>query len=573
MPDTAAHPFAAAAMIFFASSACAITIIQSGTTEQVLSSDTHYVLPADGSVQTSADNAILVSGIAPVAVDSAGKVVSSTDNVAAGYRFEVPCLLNQSASGSVLGTIYDVWMNDGGSGNDIVNRGDISPRVSHAIDYAGTTSSTVDNFGTLNGGVAGPGGTTSEGVHMSSSGTLVINNHAGASIVSGVGVIAEQGQLTVNNDGVISGVHAGVEQIGTATTRLVNGTTGSVTGTQAPGVLVKLGSMVIVNDGLISGTSAGIAGGSGANLVGTNGATGSIRASEGPGLLLFTGNTLVNNGVIAGVNGLAMLLRGDNSITLGTGSSLSSGFNTAILSREAGNTITLRGTGTEAGDFAVSIGAGFATLTSTVGSVWTLSGAVTIGGASAASLDVTGDLTLGGLLMQAGGGTTIEAGGQLTLGAGGASSMVSGDIQNNGTLRFNRSDEAIFTGALQQNGSGSVALSAAGSSQGSVGVNAGALRLLQNGAFAVTGDFVTAPGAATLLGAQSQLIVGNRFTMNGTLNQILSAIPKHRSSRRPQRLVRTRISISRAITRPPSRARHNSPTASSRRFTRPRPAG
>ena len=45
------------------------------------------------------------------------------------------------------------------------------------------------------------------------------------------------------------------------------------------------------------------------------------------------------------------------------------------------------------------------------------------------------------------GGTTIS-GGTLQLGSGGTSGSIAGGVTNNGTLAFNRSDTATFSGAI-----------------------------------------------------------------------------------------------------------------------------
>ncbi|WP_163778777.1 autotransporter-associated beta strand repeat-containing protein, partial [Proteus mirabilis] len=57
------------------------------------------------------------------------------------------------------------------------------------------------------------------------------------------------------------------------------------------------------------------------------------------------------------------------------------------------------------------------------------------------------------------GGTVINAG-TLQLGSGGTSGSIAGNVANNGTLAFNRSDAVTFggtisgNGSVQQNGSG-----------------------------------------------------------------------------------------------------------------------
>ena len=100
------------------------------------------------------------------------------------------------------------------------------------------------------------------------------------------------------------------------------------------------------------------------------------------------------------------------------------------------------------------------------------------------------------------GGTTINAG-TLQLGNGGTAGSIVGNVLNNGTLAFNRSDAVTFggvisgTGALQQNGAGSTNLTAANTYTGATTVNAGTL--LVNGSIA-TSSGVTVNSGGTLGG-------------------------------------------------------------------------
>ncbi|TCR70584.1 autotransporter outer membrane beta-barrel domain-containing protein [Bosea sp. BK604] len=90
------------------------------------------------------------------------------------------------------------------------------------------------------------------------------------------------------------------------------------------------------------------------------------------------------------------------------------------------------------------------------------------------------------------GGTTITAG-TLQLGAGGTSGSIVGNVANNGTLAFNRSDILIFAGAisgagaLAQIGSGTTVLTAADSYTGGTTIGAGTLQL---GAGGTSGSIV-----------------------------------------------------------------------------------
>jgi outer membrane autotransporter protein len=96
------------------------------------------------------------------------------------------------------------------------------------------------------------------------------------------------------------------------------------------------------------------------------------------------------------------------------------------------------------------------------------------------------------------GGTTIN-GGTLQLGAGGATGSIVGDVLNNGTLAFNRSDAVTFdgvisgNGAVQQNGGGSTNLTGTSTYTGATTVNAGTLFV--NGSIAASSGVMVNAGA------------------------------------------------------------------------------
>lgn len=81
------------------------------------------------------------------------------------------------------------------------------------------------------------------------------------------------------------------------------------------------------------------------------------------------------------------------------------------------------------------------------------------------------------------GGTTIAAG-TLQIGDGGTSGSVAGDVLDNGTLTFSRSDDITFsglisgTGVVGKSGSGVLIFPSANSYSGGTGVFSGTLRVL-----------------------------------------------------------------------------------------------
>jgi outer membrane autotransporter protein len=126
-----------------------------------------------------------------------------------------------------------------------------------------------------------------------------------------------------------------------------------------------------------------------------------------------------------------------------------------------------------------------------------------------------------------GGGTTISAG-TLQLGNGGTSGAIVGNVADNGTLAFDRSDVSTFaglvsgTGALTQIGSGATILTADNTYSGGTTISAGTLQLgnggtsgsivgnvADNGTLAFDrSDVVTFPGTISGTGGVSQIGTG-----------------------------------------------------------------
>ncbi|PUE41071.1 autotransporter-associated beta strand repeat-containing protein, partial [Limnohabitans sp. 2KL-51] len=135
----------------------------------------------------------------------------------------------------------------------------------------------------------------------------------------------------------------------------------------------------------------------------------------------------------------------------------------------------------------------------------TLQSALTSSGSSLTKLGL-GTLTLLGTNTYDG-GTTISAG-TLQLGAGGSSTSssgsITGDVLNNATLSFNRSNDYSFagvisgTGAITQLGAGILTLSGANTYTGSTTVSAGTLALSGGSAIADTSAVILDTAGAKL---------------------------------------------------------------------------
>lgn len=151
--------------------------------------------------------------------------------------------------------------------------------------------------------------------------------------------------------------------------------------------------------------------------------------------------------------------------------------------------------------------------------VGTYAGAIS--GAGAVEKTGAGTTILTGTNTYTGGTTIIQ--GTLQLGAGGTSGSIVGNVVNNGTLGFNRSDLVTFpgmitgTGALTQDGSGTTVLTSVNTYTGVTSVTAGTLAIgdaANRGAALAGGGLVSVAASATFGGYGG---VAGSVTNNGTV--------------------------------------------------------
>ncbi|MDM0116921.1 autotransporter outer membrane beta-barrel domain-containing protein [Variovorax sp. J22R133] len=453
------------------------TIVGPSTSTQTLSTDTAYWLNPGTSVSSTTGDALIINGIAPVTFTNGGTVNSSTEGFAAAFRFNANGSLVNQSTGQILGHTYGVVFRGGGPNNNITNFGDVSARVSQPISYEGSSGGTVENFGTINSGAIL---TTPNGIWLDTTGTVTINNHAGATIVSGtghhdfgVGVYNLRAATTINNEGTILG---------------------SATAAPTAGILFdsSASSSVINNSGVISGVTGVLVGNS--------------------------GNSIFTAGTIGGSGGVAVSITGSsNTLTLGTGSVL----NGDVSSTGANNVLQMQGTGSE--DSTIT---GLNSLVM-AGTAWTLSGAVTTTGTTAAATSIQrGTLTMTGALTNrgAGGGTTIASGAALKIGNGGTTGSVVGNVIDDGTLAFNRSNTLDFSGvisgsgAVSQNGTGTTVLTGTNTYTGGTTISAGILQLGNGGTSGSIVGNVTNNAALTFNRADA-LTFGGVVSGTGSLTQ------------------------------------------------------
>ncbi|CAB3765287.1 autotransporter outer membrane beta-barrel domain-containing protein [Paraburkholderia solisilvae] len=324
-----------------------------------------------------------------------------------------------------------------------------------------TVPTTVINNGAITAGSAGAGQTGGLGVFMTDA-TLTNNGtiSGGSSSSTGVGGIGAEIQrgATLTNNGTIQGGNT-------------NGGTGAGFGVLAggPGAISTL-----INHGTIRG---------GSDLTGAHVGAAGVSFRLGTAPIVNTGTIIGGNGAAAiQVNSGSMTLTNSGTLQAGTGGANAIQFtagNTGTLSLElqAGSTITgnvvanaaaagnntliLGGAANDVFDVS-SIGAtaqyqNFNVFEKTGTSTWALTG--------------TGTTATPWSIQQ----------GTLQIGNGGTSGSIIGNVTDDATLAFNRSDAFTFdnvisgTGAVNQVGTGTTILTAANSYSGGTNVMAGTL--------------------------------------------------------------------------------------------------
>ncbi|MDH7795530.1 MULTISPECIES: autotransporter-associated beta strand repeat-containing protein [unclassified Beijerinckia] len=437
--------------------------------------------------------------------------------------------------------------NAGGTGPTLMTTGSFSTSRDIVLNTSGTfTQDAAGSVFTVNGVVSGNGGLTQVGP-----GKLVLTGNntyiGGTSIYGGATVVA--GSDTALGTGLVTGWNNATLQImdgvtiknqfdleGPATNFSVTSGTGTYAGQITefgdPATLVKMGAGTLVITNNTNNFSAGarinegtlqvtadhalglgtitLNGGTlqaGANVdvsnltidlaapvstIDTNGFTltyggiiqdaapGSVLVKTGAGTLLLTGtqntfaNAIVNQGVLRG--GATNAFSPNSAISLVTTGTLDvGGFNQKIGSLTGDST----GVVTNSGPTNATLTTGNATSTTFAGILQ--DGAATL----ALTKTGTGVFTLTGANTYTG-GTTIALG-TLQIGDGGTSGSITGDVTNNGTLAFNRSDVVTFAGVvsgsgnLQQVGSGTTILTGANTYAGGTVITAGTLSVSTDG--------------------------------------------------------------------------------------------
>ncbi|WP_322518365.1 autotransporter-associated beta strand repeat-containing protein [Rhodopseudomonas palustris] len=411
---------------------------------------------------------------------------------------------------------------------------------------------TIINSGSIQGGLAGDGARANSIKFTGGDNTLTFMN-AGAGLLGAIGLATSSTTLTIvqsanstldqmitgagsvakTGSGVLkltgSNSYLGGTTISAGTLQVGDGSsTGSITGdiiNNASLVFNRSGTYTF--DGAISGTGGVSKAGNGiVVLTGTNTYTGGTTISAG--ILQVGGGG--STGSITGdiINNGSLRFKRSDAYTFG-GAISGRG---AILQDGDGVTI-LTGTNTYTGNTAISrgklqIGDGGTTgsITSGVsnsGELWfNRSDTYTFGGVISGSGRVSqlgpGTTVLTGNSTYTG-GTTISNG-MLQIGNGGTTGSISNNINNAGTLAFNRSNALTFsglisgTGSVAQLGSGNLTLSGANTYTGGTTISGGTVTVGNNSAFG-TGDVKTTQGATVAFG-NADYTLANNFVVSGT---------------------------------------------------------
>ncbi|HAF1572126.1 TPA: autotransporter outer membrane beta-barrel domain-containing protein [Salmonella enterica] len=377
--------------------------------------------------------------------------------------------------------------------NNVINGGSITATgssISYGIHYYSGASGTITNTGTIT--------TTGKGAGDAS-------------------VYAHGGAVTINNSGTMDSSVFGV-YVTTGHT-LNNLAGGSITANTA--VQLNGNNNTLANAGVILGD--------------TNGVT-----------ISGSGNTLTSQGKITGGTNAILINSGskNNTLTLNTGTEISGSITDDNNSASANNNLILDGEGT--------LGSSISGLNSVTSSGdWTLSGAtMNLSGTTNSALWVkSGTLILNGAMTAK--GATVDSGTTLQIGNSGTLGAFNGDIVDNGTLTFNRSDAAVYgsvisgSGNVVKQGGGELTLSNNNSYSGGTTIAEGTLTATAGGALGsgnidnraylkleaasasdpfIVADLTTHSGATVEIGAGSTLQANTLTQQDGsTLTADLTA--------------------------------------------------
>ena len=398
---------------------------------------------------------------------------------------------------------------------NVTDNGTLAFDRSNALTFAGVISGagSVDQIGS--------GATTLDGANTYSGGTLLSAGEviAGNSSALGTGALTVAGNATLGNAAAATSL-ANAIVLNPSTDLTIAGLnpltlTGAISGA---GALTKNGAatLVLTSDNSYSGGTTIAAG---TLQVGNGGATGSVGTGpvlDDAALVFNRSGTVTVPGAITGTGSLTqegaaggtLVLTGTNTYSGGT--TIASG---TLQLGAGGTTGSITGNVTDNGALAFdrSDAVTFAGVISGAGSVDQIGSGTTI---------LTGSSTYSG-------GTTISAG-TLQLGAGGTTGSITGNVTDNGTLAFDRSNALTFAGVISgagsvdQIGSGATTLDGANTYSGGTLLSAG--EVIAGNSSALGTGALTVAGNATLGNAAAATSLANAIVLNPSTDLTIAGL-------------------------------------------------
>ncbi len=546
------------------------------------------VITNTGSITTtgggSGDASVYVHGNGDgTVVNNSGTMSSSVYGVYLDSTRSKGHTLNNQAGGAISANTA-VAIN--GNGNTISNQGKMTG-VSDGLLISGNNNIVTTSGGEISGknGIRvskGSGNqitaksgskitTTSTGISIAGgnnqvtteSGSVIVAKDNGILINSGANNVTNGGSITATGSSISYGIQYNSGASGTITNTGTITTTGKGAGDAS--VYAHGGAVTINNSGTMDSSVFGVyvttghtlnnlAGGSitantAVQLNGNNNTlanAGAILGDTNGVTISGSGNTLTSQGKITGGTNAILINSGskNNTLTLNTGTEISGSITDDNNSASANNNLILDGEGT--------LGSSISGLNSVTSSGdWTLSGAtMNLSGTTNSALWVkSGTLILNGAMTAK--GATVDSGTTLQIGNGGTLGAFNGDIVDNGTLTFNRSDAAAYgsvisgSGNVVKQGGGELTLSNNNSYSGGTTIAEGTLTATAGGALGsgnidnraylkldaanagdpfIVADLTTHSGATVEIGAGSTLQANTLTQQDGsTLTADLTA--------------------------------------------------
>ncbi|EHA9033045.1 AIDA autotransporter-like protein ShdA, partial [Salmonella enterica subsp. enterica serovar Senftenberg] len=495
-------------------------------------------------------------------VNNSGTMSSSVYGVYLDSARSKGHTLNNQAGGAISANTA-VAIN--GNGNTITNQGKMTG-VSDGLLISGNNNIVTTSGGEISGknGIRVSKGSgnqitaksgskitaTSTGISIASGNNQVTTESGSAIVAKDNGILINSGANNVTNGGSITATGSsnsyGIQYNSGASGTITN--TGTITttgkGVGDASVYAHGGAVTINNSGTMDSSVFGVyvttghtlnnlAGGSitantAVQLNGNNNTlanAGAILGDTNGVTISGSGNTLTSQGKITGGTNAVLINSGskNNTITLNTGTEISGSITDDNNSASANNNLILDGEGT--------LGSSISGLNSVTSSGdWTLSGAtMNLSGTTNSALWVkSGTLILNGAMTAK--GATVDSGTTLQIGNGGTLGAFNGDIVDNGTLTFNRSDAAAYgsvisgSGNVVKQGGGELTLSNNNSYSGGTTIAEGTLTATAGGALGSTlqANTLTQQDGSTLTADLTEtsgpVIRAKNVNLDGTLN-------------------------------------------------------